>query len=72
MKKFYFLMTALSMSVAANAADWYLVGANYGWTDAAANKFEATADANVFTKTVDNLSGTIKIKEAEVLQRRQA
>ncbi len=66
MKKFYFLMTALSMSVAANAADWYLVGANYGWTDAAANKFEATADANVFTKTVDNLSGTIKIKEAEV------
>lgn len=47
MKKFYFLMMALLVSVVANAADWYLVGGAFGWDDKAANKFEATADANV-------------------------
>lgn len=50
MKKFYFLMMALLVSVVANAADWYLVGSAFGWEDKAANKFEATADANVLTK----------------------
>ena len=64
MKKFYFLMMALLVSVVANAADWYLVGGAFGWVDKAANKFEATAAANVLTKTVDQLSGTFKVKEA--------
>ena len=65
MKKFYFLFVALLIGAfAANAADWYLVGANYGWSDKASNKFTPTENANEYSLTVASLSGEIKIKEA--------
>lgn len=62
MKKFLLLAAAAFMTVTASA-DWYLVGANFGWTDAAKNKFTATANANEFQLKVSELSGDIKIKE---------
>lgn len=45
MKKFYLLLTALCVAVAANAADWYLIGAFNGWSlaDPAAKFTEKSA-----------------------------
>lgn len=66
MRKLYFLMLSLVVAVAANAADWYLIGANYGnWNQAEAYKFTPEAsDANIQTLHVETLSGEFKIKES--------
>ena len=62
MKKFYFMLVALVCALAANAADWYLVGASFGWADNAKYLMSATDDANVYTITVPSISGEFKIK----------
>lgn len=62
MKKFYFMLAALICAFAANAADWYLVGASFGWTDNAKYLMSATDEANVYSITVPSISGEFKIK----------
>ena len=65
MKKIYLLLTALLLTLSANAADWYLVGANYGWDNNPLYQFSPSAtDADVLTLGPIDLSGEIKIKEA--------
>lgn len=66
MKKFFTLLSAALIGTAGMfAADWYLVGGNYGWSDNAAYKFTPSADnADIQTLEVESLSGEIKIKEA--------
>lgn len=70
MKKFTLTLIALVCAIAANAADWYLVGGAFasgddnGWNDVPERKFRATDNADVFTLGPITLSGDIKIKEA--------
>ena len=74
MKKLYLFLMAMLVAVAANAADWYLVGANFKlngkqysnmWSDNAETKFTQSADnANVYTLEFETLAGEFKIKEA--------
>ncbi len=69
MKKAYLFLLSLLVAVAANAADWYLVGNNLNgassWTDNATYKFTPSADdANVFTYEIASLAGNFKVKEA--------
>lgn len=63
------LLLALALTgtslFSASAADWYLVGANFGWNDNPTYQFTPSADdANIQTLQVAELAGTIKIKEA--------
>lgn len=61
MKKLYLFMTALFVAIAANAADWYLIGADYGnWTKDDSYRMSPTSNANEYTITVDNLNGRFK------------
>lgn len=66
MKKLYLFMTALLVAIAANAADWYLVGdptgSSYQWTDREAYKLTQTSDTEYYID-VESLNGTWKIKE---------
>ena len=59
-------MTALLVAIAANAADWYLVGDPTGssnqWTDLEAYKLTQTSDTEYYID-VESLNGTWKIKE---------
>ena len=69
MKKAYLFLLSLLVAVAANAADWYLVGNNLNgassWDDNATYKFTPSADdANVFTYEIASLAGNFKVKEA--------
>lgn len=61
MKKFYLFLTALCIAVAANATDWYLIGAFNGWSlaDPAAKFSEKTAD--VYELEMAELSTNFKI-----------
>lgn len=61
MKKFYLLLTALFVAVAANAADWYLIGAFNGWAlaDPAAKFTEKSA--GVYELEMAELSTNFKI-----------
>ncbi len=65
MKKFYLMLMAFLIStIAANAAEWYLVGANYGWNDNASYKLTQSAtNPDEYSIQVASLSGEIKIKE---------
>lgn len=68
MKKFLLFAAAALMSLSASA-DWYLVGANFGWNVVnTAYTFEATSEANIFqldlsTKAKKTLSGEFKITD---------
>lgn len=67
MKKFYFLLVAMLVSLAANAEGFYFNG-NGSWTSwtesaMAANKFKATETAGVYTLDVASLSGDFLIVE---------
>lgn len=69
MKKAYLFLLSLLVAVAANAADWYLVGNNLNgassWDDNATYKFTPSADdANVLTYEIASLAGNFKVKEA--------
>lgn len=63
MKKFYFLLTALCVAMAANAADWYLIGAFNGWSlsDPAA-KF-TDKGAGIFELEMAEVSTSFKIND---------
>lgn len=61
MKKFYLFLTALCIAVAANATDWYLIGAFNGWSLAdPAAKF-AEKSAGVYELEMAELSTNFKI-----------
>lgn len=61
MKKLYLFMTALFVAIAANAADWYLIGDISNWETNVANYgMTPTSNANEYTITVDNLNGKFK------------
>lgn len=66
MRKYLLILVAALLGMAtATAADWYLVGGNYSWSNNAKYKFTPdAADANIQTLKVASLSGEIKIKEA--------
>ncbi|MCM1290804.1 MAG: hypothetical protein NC201_06225 [Prevotella sp.] len=64
MRKIYLLLTALLVTLSVHAADWYLCGSNFGWSDNSTYKLtpvENTTDQ--FSISVSSLSGDIKIKE---------
>lgn len=66
MKKFYLILAALVAAMTVNAADWFLVGAGFGWTENAEYKFNPKADnPDEQTLSVASVSGTIKIKEKD-------
>lgn len=65
MKKFYFLMLALMVGLAASATDYYLVGGFNNWTlKDASCKFSETAESGIYTlKYNGTLSGDFKIND---------
>lgn len=64
MKKFYLILAALVAAMTVNAADWYLCGADFGWSDDAKYQFTPKADnPDEQTLSVESVSGAIKIKE---------
>lgn len=66
MKKFYLILAALVAAMTVNAADWFLVGAKFGWNENAEYKFTPKADnPDEQTLSVASVSGTIKIKEKD-------
>lgn len=66
MKKFYLILAALVAAMTVNAADWFLVGAKFGWTENAEYKFTPKADnPDEQTLSVASVSGPIKIKEKD-------
>lgn len=66
MKKFYLILAALVAAMTVNAADWFLVGAKFGWTENDEYKFTPKADnPDEQTLSVASVSGTIKIKEKD-------
>lgn len=66
MKKFYLILAALVAAMTVNAADWFLVGAKFGWNENAEYKFNPKADnPDEQTLSVASVSGTIKIKEKD-------
>lgn len=63
MKKFYLLLTALCVAVAANAADWYLIGAFNSWSLAdPAAKF-TDKGAGIFELELAEVSTNFKIND---------
>lgn len=66
MKKFYLILAALVAAMTVNAADWFLVCADFGWTENAKYKFTPKADnPDEQTLSVASVSGPIKIKEKD-------
>lgn len=65
MKKFYTMLVALCVAVAANAADWYLIGAFNGWTlgDESA-KFTQQEDGT-FVLELEELTSSFKINDGD-------
>ncbi|MDE6217865.1 MAG: hypothetical protein K2F64_02565 [Muribaculaceae bacterium] len=64
MKKLLLIAAAAMMGLGAQAEDWYLVGSSYSWDDNDAYKFTATENADEYTLSLEELSGSIKIKPA--------
>lgn len=64
MKKLYFALMALGLSLTANAADYYLVGGFNGWNPADANcKFTESTDGNYTLDLNETLISGFKITD---------
>lgn len=64
MKKFYFLLVAMMVSIAANAVDYYLIGGFNGWSLKQANcKFTAQGDGTYVLDFEGTLTSGFKIND---------